>query len=76
MSNCNALIKRNFPGIQFLVDSIKGGNKEDSPFSVEKRSRFSCWDLCLISNIHEAKCFEFTVQTLPPPQGAPRGGGK
>ena len=27
-------------------------------------------------DIQEAKCFEFTVQILPPPQEAPRGGAK
>ena len=34
--------------------------------------------LTLMSDIQEAKCFEFTVQILPPPPlGAPRGeGGK
>ena len=37
-SNCGALLKRNSSGIPFLVDSTKGGNEEDSPFSVDKRS--------------------------------------
>jgi len=29
--------------------------------------------LMLMSDIQEAKCFEFTVHILPPPLGAPRG---
>ena len=37
-SNCGALLKRNSSGIPFLVDSTRGGNEEDSPFSVDKRS--------------------------------------
>ena len=32
--------------------------------------------LILRPDIQEAKCFEFTVQMLPPPLGAFRGGGK
>jgi len=30
--------------------------------------------LILMPDIQEAKCFEFTVQILPPPLGAPGGG--
>ena len=37
-SNCGALLKRNFSGIAFLVDSTKEGNEEVSPFSADKRS--------------------------------------
>ena len=33
-----SLLKRNSSGILFLVDSTRGGNEEDSPFSEEKRS--------------------------------------
>jgi len=36
--NCGALLKRNSSGIPFLVDSTRGGNEEDSPFSEDKRS--------------------------------------
>jgi len=37
-SNSRALLKRNSSEIPFLVDSTIGGNGEDSPFSVDKRS--------------------------------------
>ena len=37
-SNSRALLKRNSSEIPFLVDSTRGGNEEDSPFLVDKRS--------------------------------------
>ena len=37
-SNSRAHLERNSSGIPFLVDSTRGGNEEESPFSVEKRS--------------------------------------
>jgi len=74
MSNCNALIKRNFPGIPFLEEMrrilyFRWKKGVLHLRTKEKRSRFSCWEvyLILMPDIHEAKCFEFTVQILPPP---------